>query len=52
MTRLLLIIIMFIQLSGCAVVLETAAGSFIGGLAVEMVKDKMDEAEKDEAPQP
>jgi len=51
MTRLLLIIIVTTQL-GCAVVLETAAGSFIGGLAVEVVKDKMDEAEKDEAPQP
>jgi hypothetical protein len=51
MTRLFLIIIMATQL-GCAVVLETAAGSFIGGLAVEMVKDKMDEAKKDEAPQP
>jgi len=37
---------------GCAVVLETAAGSFIGHLAAEVVKDKMDEAEKDEAPQP
>jgi len=51
MTRLLLILIMVTQL-GCAVVLETAVGSFIGGLAVEVVKDKMDEAEKDEAPQP
>jgi len=51
MTRLLLILILATQL-GCAVVLETAVGSFIGGLAVEVVKDKMDEAEKDEAPQP
>ena len=51
MTRLFLIIIMVTQL-GCAVVLETAVGSFIGGLAVEVVKDKLDEAEKDEAPQP
>ena len=51
MTRLLLITIMATQL-GCAAVLETAVGSFIGGLAVEVVKDKMDEAEKDEAPQP
>ena len=42
MTRLLLIIIMATQL-GCAVVLETAAGSFIGHLAAEVVKDKMDE---------
>ena len=52
MIRLLLIFIMLIQLSGCAVVLETAFGSFIGGLAVEVGKDKMDEAEKDEVSQP
>ena len=51
MRRLFLIIIMVTQL-GCAVVLETAVGSFIGGLAVEVVKDKLDEAKKDEAPQP
>ena len=51
MTRLFLILIMVTQL-GCAVVLETAVGSFIGGLAVEVVKDKLDEAKKDEAPQP
>jgi hypothetical protein len=51
MTRLFLIIVMITQL-GCAVVLETAVGSFIGGLAVEVVKDKLDEAKKDEAPQP
>jgi|TARA_R100000306_G_C4366763_1_gene138023 hypothetical protein len=51
MTKLFLILIMATQL-GCAVVLETAVGSFIGGLAAEVVKDKMDEAEKDEAPQP
>jgi len=51
MEKLFLIIIMVTQL-GCAVVLETAAGSFIGHLAAEVVKDKIDEAEKDEAPQP
>ena len=51
MMRLFLIIIMVTQL-GCAVVLETAAGSFIGHLVAEIVKDKIDESEKDEAPQP
>ena len=51
MIRLFLILIMVTQL-GCTIVLETAAGSFIGGLAADLVKDKMDEAEKDEAPQP
>jgi len=50
MTRLFLILIMVTQL-GCAVVLETAAGSFIGGLAVEVVKDKIDE-NADEATKP
>ena len=52
MMRLFLILIMFIQLSGCTIVLETAAGSFIGHLAAELVKDKIDENAKDEAPQP
>ena len=51
MIRLLLILIIVTQL-GCAVVLETAAGSFIGHLAAEVVKDKIDKDEKDEAPQP
>jgi hypothetical protein len=50
MTRLLLIIILATQL-GCAVVLETAVGSFIGGLAVEVVKDKLDEAKKEKPPE-
>ena len=51
MTRLLLIIIMATQL-GCAVLLETAGGSFIGHLAAEVVKDKMDENADDEKAQP
>jgi hypothetical protein len=51
MIRLFLISIMATQL-GCAVVLETAVGSFIGGLAVEVVKDKMDENADDEKVKP
>ena len=51
MEKLLLIIVMVTQL-GCAVVLETAAGSFIGILTAEVMKDKLDKHEKDEAPQP
>jgi len=47
MIRLLLIIIMATQL-GCAVLLETAGGSFVGHLGAELVKDKLDEI--DEAP--
>ena len=50
MTRLLLIISMVTQL-GCAVVLETVTGSFIGHLVAEVVKDKMDEAEKEKPPE-
>ena len=49
MIRILLILIMVTQL-GCAVVLETAAGSFIGGLAGEVVKAKMDEVDDDPKP--
>jgi len=51
MTRLFLIFVIVTQL-GCAVVLETAVGSFIGGLAVEVVKDKMDENADDEKVKP
>jgi hypothetical protein len=51
MIRLFLILIMMTQL-GCTIVLETAAGSFIGHLAAEVVKDKIDKDAKDEAPQP
>ena len=50
MIRILLIIIIVTQL-GCAVVLETAAGSFIGHLAAEIVKDKLDEAKKEKPPE-
>ena len=49
MTRLFLIIVMATQL-GCAVVLETAAGSFIGHLAAEMVKDEIDKADDGHKP--
>jgi fucose permease len=51
MNKLFLIIILVTQL-GCAVVLETAAGSFIGTLSAEVMKDKLDKAKKDEVPQP
>lgn len=35
MTRLFLILLTVIQLSGCAVVLETAAGTFVGTIAAD-----------------
>jgi len=44
MIRLFLIIIVATQL-GCAVFLETAGGSFIGHLAADVVKDKLDKDE-------
>jgi len=50
MMRLFLILIIVTQL-GCAVVLETAAGSFIGHLAAETVKDIIDEAKKEKPPE-
>ena len=46
--RLFLILIMFMQLSGCAVLLETAGGSFIGTLGAKIVKDHIDNDKKDE----
>jgi len=53
MTRLLLILIMFIQLSGCAVFWTTAGATLVGNVAAEVVKDKIiDKSDKDEAPQP
>jgi len=51
MIRLLLIFVMLTQL-GCAVLLETAGGSFIGGLAVEVVKDKIDKADDEKEKHP
>ena len=48
MIRLLLILIMFIQLSGCAILLETAGGSFIGTLGAKIVKEQIDKNKKDE----
>ena len=51
MTRLFLILIVATQL-GCTIVLETAAGSFIGGLAVEVGKDKLLDKEDDEKEKP
>ena len=38
---------------GCASIFwQTLGGTVIGNIAAEVVKDKIDEAEKDEAPQP
>ena len=48
MTRIFLILIMFIQLSGCALLLETAGGSFIGTLGAKIVKDQYDKYKKDD----
>jgi hypothetical protein len=50
MARLLLILIIVTQL-GCASIFWQTVGSFIGGLAVEVVKDKMDEAKKEKPPE-
>jgi len=52
MTRLLLIIIMATQLGCASFFWQTLGGTVIGNIVAEVAKDKMDEAEKDEAPQP
>ena len=52
MTRLFLIIIMVTQLGCASIFWQTLGGTVIGNIAAEVVKDKIDEAEKDEAPQP
>ena len=48
MMRLFLILIMFIQLSGCALLLETAGGSFIGTLGAKIVKEEFDKHKKND----
>ena len=51
--RIFLIIIMVTQL-GCAVFWETAAGTVIGNLGAELIKDQLDKEDgaKDEALKP
>ena len=48
MIRLILIIVLLTQM-GCSIV-QTAVGTFIGTLSVDVVKDELEE--EDEAPQP
>jgi len=50
--RLLLIIIVATQFGCASIFWQTLGGTIIGNIAAEVAKDKMDEAEKDEAPQP
>mgnify|MGYP003146228986 FL=1 len=52
MTRLFLIIIMVTQFGCASVFWQTIGGTVIGNVAAELVKDEIDEAKKDEAPQP
>jgi len=52
MMRLLLIFVMATQLGCASIFWQTLSGTVIGNIAAEVAKDKMDEAEKDEAPQP
>jgi hypothetical protein len=53
MTRLLLIIVMLIQLSGCAVFWETAGATLVGNLASELIKHELAEEddEKEKSPE-
>ena len=52
MTRLFLITIIVTQLGCASFFWQTLGGTVIGNIVAEVAKDKMDEAEKDEAPQP
>jgi uncharacterized protein YceK len=53
MTRLLLILVMFIQLSGCASFFwQTLGGTVIGNIAAEAVKDKIDKHAEDKKVKP
>jgi len=52
MTRLLLIIVMATQLGCASIFWQTLGGTVIGNIVAEAAKDKIDEAEKDETPQP
>ena len=50
--RLLLIIIVATQFGCASIFWQTLGGTIFRIFAAEVAKDKMDEAEKDEAPQP
>ena len=52
MTRLFLILIMVTQLGCASIFWQTLGGTVIGNIVAEGAKDKIDEAEKDKAPQP
>ena len=45
--RLLLILVMLVHLSGCALFWETAAGTLVGNLGSELIKQGLDK-DKDE----
>jgi len=50
MIRLLLIIVMLTQL-GCSVI-QTAAGTFIGTLSADVVKDEIEDEDEDKKVKP
>ena len=53
MTRLLLILVMLVQLSGCASVFwETAGATLLGNLGSELIKHQLAEEEEDEKEKP
>ena len=51
MTRLLLVIVLLTQM-GCGVFLQTTAGTLVGSVGAELVKNELEKDEKDEASQP
>ena len=52
--RILLILVIFIQLSGCAVFWETAGATLVGNLGSELIKHQLadEDDEKDESSEP
>jgi uncharacterized protein YceK len=45
MIRIFLVLIMVTQLSGCAIFWQTAAGTVVGNLGAELIKDELEEEE-------
>ena len=52
MTRLLLILVMLVHLSGCALFWETAAGTLVGNLGSELIKHQLAEEDDEKEKQP
>ena len=50
--RILLILVMLVQLSGCAVFWETAGATLVGNLGSELIKHQLAEEDDEKEKQP